>query len=71
MGVCHYPPFSQNHERSEFTDLYAQAGARKVIYGHLHGQYIRKEEYENIVIDGVEYLLTSCDYLGFQLRQIY
>ena len=71
VGVCHYPPFSQNHERSEFTDLYAQAGARKVIYGHLHGRYIRKEEYENIVIDGVEYLLTSCDYLGFQLRQIY
>ena len=41
-----------------------------MIYGHLHGQYIRKEEYENITIDGVEYLLTSCDYLGFQLRQI-
>lgn len=71
IGVCHYPPFSQNHESSEFTGIYAQSGAQKVIYGHLHGQYIKKEEYENIALDGVEYILTSCDYLGFRLRQIY
>lgn len=70
IGVCHYPPFSQNHGRSEFCDLYAQAGVRKVLYGHLHGQYIKKEEYEAICIDGVEYCLTSCDFLGFQLKQI-
>ena len=27
IGISHYPPFSQNHGRSEFSDLYAEAGA--------------------------------------------
>lgn len=70
IGVSHYPPFSQSHERSEFSDLYAQAGVRTVIYGHLHGQYIKKEEYEDICVDGVSYYLTSCDFLGFELKRI-
>ena len=28
---------------------------------------IKKSEYDNIVIEGTRYLLTSCDYLGFKL----
>lgn len=70
IGISHYPPFSQNHGRSEFSDLYAEAGVEKVVYGHLHGQRIKKEEYENLCIDGVQYYLTSCDYLDFCLKQI-
>lgn len=70
IGISHYPPFSQNHGRSEFSDLYAEAGAEKVVYGHLHGQRIKKEEYENLCIDGVQYYLTSCDYLDFCLKLI-
>lgn len=70
IGIMHYPPFTQDKGASEFTRLYAEYGVKTVLYGHLHGRQIRKEDFEDIVIDGVRYILTSCDYLGFSLREI-
>lgn len=67
IGVSHYPPFTQDLRASELTKIYKYYGVKTVIYGHLHGPKIKKSEYDNIVIEGTRYLLTSCDYLGFKL----
>ncbi len=70
IGVAHFPPFTQSMRESEFTRLYARYGVKTVIYGHLHGPQIKKAEYDDVVIGGIRYVLTSCDYLGFSLARI-
>ena len=41
---------------------------KKCIYGHLHGR--SHEEAVEGIIDGVEYIMASCDYLKFELKKI-
>ena len=69
IGMTHYPPFSGNGQPSPFTDLFRDAGAELVVYGHIHGEAFRHGDYGDKVIDGVRYCLTSCDYLHFRLRE--
>ena len=66
--MTHFPPFNSRLEDSEFTKLFAQYKVNVVVYGHLHGSGSRvvKEAY----IDGVKYLLTSCDLVKNQLVEI-
>lgn len=62
LGVLHYPPTNERLENSGFTDIFAEYGTEKVVYGHLHG----KEAYKNGLQGwrkGIEYILTSCDKL--------
>ena len=66
IGMIHYPPFNSRFEKSEFTKLFSEAGIKKVVYGHLHGQHARYKD-GPVVIDGVRYYLTSCDYLDNKL----
>ena len=40
----------------------------KVIYGHLHGPSLNRLYEGNI--EGVEYIVTSCDYLDFDPLKI-
>lgn len=63
VGMTHYPP------GEEIEAIFAKAGARAVIYGHLHGAVLgtRQHDYRK---DGVDYYLTSCDYLGCVPREI-
>ena len=66
--MIHYPPFNGKKEPPLFTDLFEKNGADRVVYGHLHanmGPYSPRME-----MGGVEYVLTSCDLLGFRLVQI-
>lgn len=61
--MLHYPPFLDG-QPTEFARLVAAAGAAICLYGHLH----RPEDWANAVqanVDGVDYQLTACDYLGF------
>lgn len=60
--MMHYPPVYQN-ESSAFLDILKRYSVKKCIYGHLHGQAF-KDAFEGI-IDGVQIMLTSCDYIGF------
>lgn len=65
IGVLlHYPPFLPDGTPTRFAELVAAAGARFCIYGHLHRRvdwdHARQGPHE-----GVNYHLTSCDYLGF------
>ena len=67
--VCmHYPPLSIKDKETIFTDILKKYHVKKCIYGHLHGK-AHQEAIEGI-IDGVEYIMTSCDYLKFELRKI-
>lgn len=66
--MTHYPPFNDHQEPSGFTALYAQYGVKRAVYGHLHGAGLRNA-YEG-TMDGVQYFLTSCDYLEFKLQLI-
>ncbi|MDE6001485.1 MAG: metallophosphoesterase, partial [Clostridia bacterium] len=65
--MIHYPPFSAKSPETLFTKLFKDSGADKVVFGHIHG-----ENYFSLrtVKDGIEYVLTSCDKVGFTLQRI-
>ncbi|PJI07714.1 MULTISPECIES: metallophosphoesterase [Clostridium] len=62
--MLHYPPFKNEKSDSEFTQILEDYNVSKVIYGHLHGPSLKNVN-GNIVRNGVQYILTSCDYLKF------
>jgi predicted phosphohydrolase len=61
--MIHYPPVNETFQDSAFTDIFEEYGVEKVIYGHLHGKSLQRvmTGYRR----GVEYILTSCDYIDF------
>lgn len=66
--MIHYPPTNEKHEESEFTKLFKEYEVEKVIYGHLHGPSLY-----NVIngeVDGIEYIMTSSDFLDFNPRLI-
>lgn len=65
--MIHYPPVSPKLQDTLFSDLFKQKGVSKVVFGHIHGQsYFPLRS----VKDGIEYVLTSCDKVGFALQRI-
>ena len=38
IGMMHYPPTNARKDPSDFTDIFRDAGANQVIYGHLHSE---------------------------------
>jgi predicted phosphohydrolase len=67
--MLHYPPTNDKFEESEFTKIIKEYKVEKVIYGHLHGPVLSGEVL-NGYLDGVEYILTSADYLNFNPKRI-
>lgn len=66
--MTHFPPLYEMERDTPCTQLLRQYGASKVVYGHLHGAGLRaafQGEHE-----GVEYVLSSCDGVGFRLVQV-
>ena len=61
--MIHYPPFSDTNEGNGFTELFKEYNVEKVIYGHLHGPSNIKAKEGNI--EGVDYIMTSCDFINF------
>ncbi|WP_352417163.1 metallophosphoesterase, partial [Clostridium tertium] len=61
--MIHYPPMNEKRENSAFTNLFKEYGVKKVIYGHLHGPSLANVL--NGEHEGIEYLMTSCDFLDF------
>ena len=61
--MIHYPPTNEKFEESEVTKIFKEYNVSKVIYGHLHGPALAKVL--NGDKDGVEYIMTSCDYIDF------
>ncbi len=67
LVMVHYPPFSPKSPETEFTKLFEEHAADKVIFGHVHGNiYFPFRTQKN----GIEYVLTSCDKVGFTLQRI-
>jgi predicted phosphohydrolase len=64
IAMIHYPPTNEKFEDSGFTDIFKEYGVEKVIYGHLHGPFYYKTL--GGVREGIEYILTSCDYIEFK-----
>jgi predicted phosphohydrolase len=79
IGLCHYPPLGHaggapgnglGRSPSRAHSIFTAAGAKHVIFGHLHSV---KEEWKGKAfppVDGVEYHLASCDYLDFKPKWI-
>ncbi len=67
--MLHYPPTNEKKETSGFIELLMQYQVKTVIYGHLHGK-----KYYDFGIqgerDGIQYYLTSSDYLNFEPLKI-
>lgn len=61
--MVHYPPVFPNMLSNEFTEIFEEYKVEKVIYGHIHGGGLSNVFEGNI--NGVEYILTSCDYINF------
>lgn len=61
--MIHYPPVNETFKDSEFTYIFEEYGVETVIYGHLHGKSLQRVMTGER--NGVEYILTSCDYIGF------
>lgn len=68
IGITHYPPFNAYFQQSDMSKLFSDAGVETVIYGHLHGKDSKTKDI--VRIDGVEYHLTSCDFLNFKIKTI-
>ncbi len=67
LVMIHYPPFSAKSPETLFTRLFSEQKADKVIFGHIHGETYFPGR---TVKDGIEYVLTSCDKVGFTLQSI-
>lgn len=61
--MIHYPPFADENKETDFMKIFKEYNVEKVIYGHLHGPSNVKA-IEGI-IHGVEYIMTSCDFINF------
>ena len=63
IALLHYPPFL-NGRPTAFADRLTTGGANVCLYGHLH----RPNDWASAIqgqVEGVDYQLTACDYLGF------
>ena len=61
--MIHYPPFNEGDEESEFMKIFKEYNVEKVIYGHLHGPGRFKAK--TGLINDIEYIMTSCDFIDF------
>lgn len=61
--MIHYPPVNEKGEKSLFTELFEEYKVETVLYGHLHGRAL-KNAFTG-VHNGINYILTSGDFLDF------
>ena len=67
LAMIHYPPMGLKLQPTLFTQLFEENGVDKVIFGHIHGEAYFPFR---TVRGGIEYILTSCDKVGFSLQKI-
>ncbi len=68
IALIHYPPFNVKKEPTLFTELFEKNGVDKVVFGHIHGAAYFPLKTQ---LNGVEYIMASCDKLDFKLVKIY
>lgn len=67
--MIHYPPTNEKFEESDFIKIFKEYNVQKVIYGHLHGPVLMGNLL-NGCVDGIEYILSSADYINFNPKKI-
>lgn len=67
--MVHYPPIGAKLEESRVSLLLEKYGVEACVFGHLHN--VKPGGLPFGTRGGVRYLLTSCDYLNFDLIKIY
>lgn len=67
IAMIHYPPFSQKSPTTDFTRMFEEYRVGKAVFGHVHGEIFFPFR---TVKNGIEYILTSCDKVGFTLQRI-
>ncbi|MBI3948767.1 MAG: metallophosphoesterase [Armatimonadetes bacterium] len=68
VGMIHFPPFTPELGDTEFARLFREAGARTVVYGHVHrgkGRFFDGER------DGVRYRNVAADQVDFQPQPLF
>ena len=70
IACLHYPPASPNGRETGFTALLEEYGVSKCVYGHLHGMPAYNTGIKGMC-RGIEYILTSFDYLDGEPKLIY
>lgn len=68
IALIHFPPFTQKKEDTLFSEFFEKNGVEKVVFGHIHGAGYYPLKTEK---NGIEYILSSCDKVGFKLVKIY
>lgn len=67
--MIHYPPTNDKFGETELIKIFKEYGVEKVLYGHLHGPSLKRVMVGEI--DGIEYILTSADYIDFNPIKIF
>jgi hypothetical protein len=67
LAMIHYPPMGLKLQPTNFTELFEEHKVDKVIFGHIHGDAYFPFRH---VLNGIEYILTSCDKVSFCLQKI-
>lgn len=62
--MLHYPPGTQTHPQSPFTELIEKYPATHVVYGHLHDEISWQDTIQG-EHHGIHYQLVSADFLQF------
>lgn len=67
VAMVHYPPMGMKMQESLFSKIFKENDVNKVVFGHLHG-----DAYFPLFLsrDGIDYYLTSCDKVGFNLQRV-
>lgn len=68
IGVMHYPPFAADREETVFTEIWEKHSPDCVVFGHIHSLKLA-QKYEG-ELNGIEYIMTACDYLNFEPKRI-
>lgn len=67
--LLHYPPFDDRGENTQFIDILKNYRVKHVVFGHLHGDSLKNVK--EGCVDGINFHLVSCDYLNFELKEIW
>jgi len=64
IAAMHFPPFALDKEPTLFTELLQKYLPASVAFGHIHSPVMAKK-YEG-ELNGIEYIMTACDYIDFE-----
>lgn len=65
VAMVHYPPLRLDMGETRTTAIIEESGVAACVFGHLHGLLPATEKPLFGMRNGVDYRLTSCDYLEF------